>query len=85
MRALNYYLEAVKFLFMLSLVTSTFITLFTHFVLSTFLVIANVWFAVALSRIDQSSRNMHHIKAEYFLFHFVYVTQLFFMTYDSFC
>ena len=33
----------------------TFKTPFTHFVLSTFLVIANVSFAVALSRIDQSS------------------------------
>ena len=29
---------------------------------------------------------MHHIKAEYFLFHIVYVTQLFFFVrYDSYC
>ena len=41
---------------------------------------------MALSIIDQSSRNMHHIKAEYFLFHIVYVTQLFFLVrYDSYC
>ncbi len=63
---------------MLSLVTSTFRTPFTQLVISTFLVIANVWFAVALSRIDQYSWNMHYIKAEYLLFHIVYVTQLFF-------
>ena len=41
---------------------------FTQFVFSTFLVIANLWFALALSRIDKSSWNMYHIKAEYFLF-----------------
>ena len=64
---------------MLSLVTSRFKTPITQFVFSTFVVIANVWFAVALSRIDKSSWNMHHIRAEYFLFHIVYVTQLFFL------
>ena len=65
--------------FMLSLVDSTFITPFTQLVISTFLVIVNVWFAVALSRIDQFSWNMHHIKAEYFMFHIVYVTWCFFL------
>ena len=41
---------------------------------------------MALSIIDQSSRNMHHIKAEYFLFHVVYVTQFFVVVrYDSYC
>ena len=68
---------------MLSLVTSTFKTPFTQLVSLTFLVIANVWFAVALSRIDQSSWNMHHIKAEYFMFHIVYVTQLFFLVHTT--
>ena len=32
-----------------------------------------------------SSRNMYQIKAEWFLFHIMYVTQLFFRTYDSSC
>ena len=72
---------------MLSMVTSSKPYAYNAFyALCTFniLVIANVWFAVALSRIDQSSWNMHHIKAEYFLFHIVYVIQLFLMTYDHF-
>ena len=46
----------------------------------------NASVAVTSSRIDQSSWNMDQIKAEWFLFHIMYVTQLFFFrTYDSFC
>ena len=45
----------------------------------------DVYVAVTSSRIDKSSWNMHKIKAEWFLFHIMYVTQLFFRTYDSFC
>ena len=46
----------------------------------------DVYVAVTSSRIDQSSWNMHQIKAEWLIFHIMYVTQLFFLgTYDSFC
>ena len=46
----------------------------------------NASVAVTSSRIEQSSWNMDQIKAEWFLFHIMYVTQLFFFrTYDSFC
>ena len=38
----------------------------------------DVYVAVTSSRIDKSSWNMHQIKAEWFLFHITYVTQLFF-------
>ena len=44
----------------------------------------NVYVAVTSSRIDQSSWNMHQIKAEWLMIHTMYVTQLFcFWTYDS--
>ena len=37
----------------------------------------DVYVAVTSSRIDQSSWNMHQIKAEWLMFHIMYVTQLF--------
>ena len=47
---------------------------------------ADVYVAVTSSSTDQSSWNMHQIKAEWLMFHIMYVTQLFcFETYYSFC
>ena len=39
----------------------------------------DVYVAETSSRIDQSSWDMHQIKAEWFLFHIIYVTQLLFL------
>ena len=42
-----------------------------------------LWLCLELINLHEICTNI--IKAEYLLFHIVYVTQLFFMTYDSFC